>query len=820
VSDPVAAPDRGLSSEEAARRLADEGPNAIPEERPRRLRTLLAKFWAPVPWLLEVAVVLELVLRDVLQAAIFAVLLVFNAVLADLEEQRAEGALALLRERLSVKARVERDGAWTTLPAAQLVRGDLVYLRQGDLVPADIRLVRGAVSLDQSALTGESVPVDASAGATAYSGSVVVRGEAAGIVVATGPRTYFGRTAELVSSARAPGHLQRLIFGIVRALVALDLVLVAAVVAYGLLEHLPARELVPFVLILVVASVPVALPATFTLATALGSQELARRGVLVTRLAAIEEAASMEVLCSDKTGTITENRLAVGAVAPLPPHDETDVLAAALAASDVATQDPLDVAVAAVAGARGLPPATGVVRYTPFDPATKRSEAVVRDASGAERRVAKGAPQVLAEACGLAAGALAEEVGRLASEGMRVLAVAQGPVDGPLSLLGLIGFADPPRADSARLVEELAGLGVRVVMVTGDTVETARAVAQKVGISGRVCTATTLRGPAPPGPAAPGPGAPEPVAHDGAPEDPAQPCGVYAEVLPEDKLRLVERLQQSGRAIGMTGDGVNDAPALRKAEVGVAVANATDVAKAAASLVLTEPGLENIVSGVTVSRQIHQRMLTYTLNKIAKTLQVAFFLAIGLLALGRFVTTPTLVVLLLLANDFVTMSLATDRARVGREPERWDVRSLVLTGLAVAAPLVAWSFGLWWVGTAGLGLHERAMQTLVFVWLVLSGQATVYLVRERRHFWHSRPSRWLLGSTAADVVAVVVLAWRGVLMVPIGAAPLAVAAGAAASFLVVADLVRASALSVPRRAEAGVADGASSARAAPARSRG
>ncbi len=781
----------GLSSAEAARRLAANGPNAIPEVGPNRLKLLAGKFWAPVPWLLELAVVLELILGDYVQSSVFAILLIFNAVLAFTQEGRAQEAVELLRQRLTVTARVQRDGAWTQVPAGELVVGDLVHVRQGDLVPADLKLVDGRVELDQSALTGESRAVSAEAGAPGYSGSVVVRGEASGEVVATGTATFFGRTAELVSTAHAPGNMERLIFGIVRSLIGLALLVVVMVIADGFVRHLSLHEMIPFVLILVIASVPVALPATFTLATALGSKEMSQRKVLVTRLAAIEDAASMEVLCTDKTGTLTQNTLTVESLRATAPFDEAGLLMAAAAASDWATQDPLDLAILAVAQSRHLGPLGTRISFAPFDPAAKRSEATVQGPEG-PIRVVKGAPQIVGQMTGADEGALRQDVAQMAATGARVLGVAQGRPDGTLRMVGLLAMADPPREDAARLIEHLHELGIRVVMVTGDGLATAAAIADKVGIKGRAALGELLRD----GAASPRRGSGSGTADGAIPAVSLRPWerddwyDVYAEVLPEDKMRLIDNLQHASIVVGMTGDGVNDAPALKKAEVGIAVASATDVAKAAASLVLTDPGLGDMVAGVEVSRRIHQRMLTYTLNKIIKTLQVAIFLGFGLVVFGKFVTTPTLVVLLLLANDFVTMSLATDRVRSPRHPERWTVAPLIASGLGLALPLVLLSFGLWWFGTAELHLDLAQMQTLVFLWLVTSGQATVYLVRERHHFWHSRPSRWLAISSGADLVVVLSLAWRGWLMAAIAPVDLSAALGAAVVFLLLGDLIK------------------------------
>jgi len=768
----------GLSSGEAAARLARYGPNEIGEERQHRIRALAGKLSGPVPWLLEAAIVLEIAAGKAAEAVIIALLVVFNAVLSSVQEGRAQGALALLRQRLQVRARARRDGHWQVVDARELVPGDEVHVRLGDIVPADVTVTGGTVTADQSVLTGESAEVETGPGGQLYAGSLLRRGEATGTVTATGAATYFGRTAELVRTAKTVSHLEQTIFRVVWALLAMDGALVAAILVYGIATRLPLAELLPFVLILVVASVPVALPATFTLATALGASELARDGVLVTRLPAIEEAAAMDLLCTDKTGTITQNILSVVAVRPCGGMAGADVLALAATASDEATQDPIDLAVLAAARAQGAVSDGTRIAFTPFNPAAKRSEAVI-ERGGTRIRVVKGAPQVVAALTGGPADVSAD-VEAMAAGGARVLAVASG---GPrLDLAGLVALADPPRPDSAALIARLAALGIRVIMVTGDTAATALAVARQVGIGTRAGPAGALRDQPGTGPARGEAG----LAHPDAGLD----FDVLAGVLPEDKLRLVERAQRSGHVTGMTGDGVNDAPALRRAEVGIAVAAATDVAKSAASVVLTDPGLTNIVAAVETGRRVYQRMLTYTLNKIVKTFQIALFLGLGLLATRQFVTTPRLVLLLLFANDFVTMSLATDNVGYSPRPDRWRVPALSLTALGVALPWLAFSFATFYLGRDVLGFGLAATQTLVFVMLVATGQATIYLVRERRHLWHSRPSTWMLSATAADLVVVTILASAGILMAPIPLTTILVLLAAVAAATLILDMLK------------------------------
>lgn len=749
----------GLSSSEAAERLRRYGPNRIAAERRRPLLALLKGFWAPVPWMLEAAVVLELALGKFDEAAAIAALLIFNVILSFSQEQHANRALTLLKQRLLVQARVLRDGSWRQSPAEQLVPGDWVHIRMGDFVPADIKLENGSLRVDQSMLTGESLPVAAGPGAAVYAGAVVQHGEATGEVSATGAHTYFGRTAELVRVAKTASHLERLIFSIVRWLLAFDAVLVAGLVVFAAVLPLPWSDILPFSLMLLVAAVPAALPATFTLATALGARELAANGVLVTHLGAIEEAAAMDVLASDKTGTLTENRLSLTVVEPRAPFDRTRLLTLAALASDAATQDPLDLAVLSAAGS----PPQQRREFIPFDPARKRSEALFDDGSAVVRAI-KGAPQIIAA---LAGGAQMEaEVQKLAAQGCRVLAVAEERA-GKTVLAGLIGFADSLRVDSAATLARLRQLGIHPIMVTGDSPATAAAVAHQLGLDPRVCTREAL------------------VA--GAD---AETCEVFAGVFPEDKYHLVQRLQSKGRIVGMTGDGVNDAPALKQAEVGVAVASATDVAKAAASIVLTSPGLGEVVAAVETSRRIYQRMLTYTLNKIIKTFQIGVFLTFGVIFTGQLIITPMLIVLLLFANDFATMSLAADRAGYSRNPDRWNVKHLMMTGGLLTGMILVFLFAVLFTARLGLHLPLVRLQTLIFVVLVASGQGMVYLLRTRGPFWESRPGGWLLLVSAVDLLAVFLLAWRGVLMTPLPALFITEAYLATVVYLVMLDFVK------------------------------
>jgi H+-transporting ATPase len=758
-------PQNGLTSDEARRRLEKFGPNAMPDTSMHPMRMAIEKFWAPVPWMLEAAIVLELVLGKYVEAAIIAALLVFNAALGLFQESRAQATLAALRSRLALNASVRRDGAWKTIPAVGLVPGDVVKLSLGAVVAADVNLIGGEVLLDQSMLTGESVPIEAGAGVQTYAGALVRRGEAVAEVTATGARTKFGRTAELVRTAHVVSSQQKAVLRVVRNLAAFNGVVIVLIVAYAWVLKLPLDEIIPLVLTAVLASIPVALPATFTLASALGARALAKLGVLPTRLSAVDEAATMNVLCADKTGTLTQNALTVTTVRSMSGFDEAHVLALASLASSDGGQDPVDGAIRSAALGKGASDAPTIIKFVPFDPATKMSEATVRDPGGGTRRIVKGA---FAAVIGLiqppptAAAASTE----LEGKGFRVLAVAAGPPNA-MKLAGLIALSDPPRKDSAALVTELHGLGVRTVMVTGDAPATAAIVAHAVGLHGAVC---------PPGP----------IPDGVSPEQ----FAVFAGVLPEDKYKLVKAFQKGGHTIGMCGDGANDAPALRQAQIGIAVTTATDVAKSAAGMVLTEPGLAGIVAAVKEGRVTYQRILTYTLNSIIKKIVTVLFLIVGLIMTGQAILTPLLMVIVMIAGDFLAMSLTTDNVRPSTTPNSWRIGSLTIAGVVMAICLLAFCSTVLAVGKFEMGLGIEELRTLAFIALVFGSQATIYAIRQRRHLWGSRPSLWLAVSSATDILIASVLSIKGIAMVPLPAWIVAGTLAAAAAFAVVADLVK------------------------------
>jgi H+-transporting ATPase len=758
---PVVPP--GLTRVEVCRRRAQFGSNTVAERAPPRVKAFLRKFWGPVPWMLEAALLLQVGLGMYLESGVVGALLLFNATLGLVQEGRAGAALAALKKNLAPTALVRRDGEWVRLPASELVSGDAVSLPLGAVVPADARIVHGSLMVDQSMLTGESIPVDADPGSLVYAGSLVRRGQAIAEVMATGARTRFGRTAELVRIAHAVSTEQAAIFAATRNLAIVNGTVAVLIIACGLAMTLPSADLARFALTALLATIPVALPATFTLSAAIGARILARRGVLLTRLSAAHEAAAMDILCADKTGTLTRNALEVIDVVAMPGSDREHVLQLAALASSEADQDPIDAAIrAAATSATGNGTGARLVRFVPFDPATKSSEAYAADRDGQELRITKGAFEAIAGAAVVPAEAR-RQADDLAGQGHRVIAVAAG-LPGSLRLIGLVALSDPPREDSARLVATLREMGVRTIMVTGDSPVTAAAIALKVGITGAVCPPEQFSG-----------------------ELGAERFGVFARVVPEDKYQLVKALQDRGHVVGMCGDGTNDAPALRQAQIGIAVSSATDVAKASASLVMTEPGLAGIVFAVREGRIAFQRLLAYTFNMLIKKSEIVLFLAIGLGLTGHAVMTPVLMVLMLVTNDFLAMSLTTDRASPAPSPSRWRMRNITAAAIVLGMCKLAFSTALLAFGTFRLGLGVEELQTLAFVTLVFGNQAVLYVVREKRRMWRSKPGAWVLASSGADVAIVSTLALSGILMAPLPWRIVAAIFAAAIGFALILD---------------------------------
>jgi H+-transporting ATPase len=737
----------------------------MPDTALHPLRRALSKFWAPVPWMLEAAMVLELALGKYFEGAIIAALLAFNAGLGFIQEGRSQATLAALRSRLALDAAVKRDNSWLTMPASELVVGDVVKLSLGAVVAADVRLTSGSVLLDQSMLTGESVPIEAGSGFQTYSGALVRRGEAVAEVVATGSRTKFGRTAELVRTAHVESSQQKAVLRVVRNLAVFNGIVISLLLGYTYTLRMPAVEIIPLVLTAILASIPVALPATFTLAAALGAKALAKLNVLPTRLSAVDEAASIDVLCADKTGTLTANELSVTDVRPFSSFDKAHILGLAALASSEGGQDPVDAAIRAAAAKEKAADLPALVTFIPFDPAKKISEASATDLQGATIRVVKGAFAAVASLI-RADDVDSKAANELEQRGLRVLAVAIGPA-ASMKLAGLIALSDPPRSDSAELITELRALGVRTVMITGDAATTASNVAHAVGLEGKVC---------PPGP----------LLADLNPDS----FAVFAGILPEGKYDLVKSFQKAGHIVGMCGDGANDAPALRQAHMGIAVSTATDVAKSAAGIVLTTPGLSGIVASVKEGRLTFQRIQTYTMNSVTKKIVNVLFLVAGLLMTGHAILTPMLMVILMITGDFLAMSLTTDNVRPSVSPNTWQIGRLTAGGVIIGSFDLLFCMAVLAFGKFHLLLGLNALRTLAVTSLVFSGEASLYAIRERRHLWNSRPGNWVIASTVGDLLIISTLATFGLAMTALPLLIVMETMGAAIAFAFLLDALK------------------------------
>ena len=732
----------GLTRAEVDARRKEHGFNEVALTKSHPVLVFLGKFWGLSAWMLELIMALSAVLRKYSDLAVVSALLVVNAVLSFMQEHRAAGVVETLRRRLQVSARVRREEKWQVIPARELVPGDIVRVRPGDIIPADVKLLTGMLSIDQSVLTGESQDADKAPGEVLSAGSVVRRGEGDGVVMLTGPKTYFGRTTELVREARPKLHIEAVVAKVVRWLFVIVGALLGVVVVLSLIRGVPVIEMVPLVLVLLMSAVPVALPVMFTVSMAVGSKELAKRGVLVTRLSAAEDAATMNVLCVDKTGTITMNQLAVIGVIPLNHASESEVLFAGALASQEANQDPIDLAFLAAAKERilfdNLPKVTPV-SFAPFDAKNRRTEAVVEQ-NGQRLRVMKGAVRTVAQSCGLqlsAIEALEAQLKESALKGYRTLAVARGPETGAPTLVGLVSLYDPLRPDAKELIAALRDLGVSVKMLTGDALAVASEIAREVGLPNIRRVADLKVAGAQAGNEA---------------VDLLAGADGFAEVFPEDKYIVVQHLQAAGHVTGMTGDGVNDAPALRQAEVGIAVSTATDVAKGAASVVLTEPGLTNIVALVEQGRTIYQRILTWIINKISRTILKAAFVSIAFVVTGKFVVSAFAMLLLVFMTDFAKIALATDHVRPAKKPETWNIWGFITVSVVLGVAMLAEALSLLWIGWSrfGLATNNDALYTFSFLTLLYFAAFSVVSARERRWFCTTMPSKTLVAARIAE----------------------------------------------------------------------
>ncbi|MDD4868070.1 MAG: plasma-membrane proton-efflux P-type ATPase [Mycobacterium sp.] len=743
----------GLTSAAAQQRLQRYGPNEIAERRPNPVVEFLGYFWAPIPWMIEVALALSLASRHWTDAVIIGVLLAINGLVAFFEEHQAANAIAALKQRLASSARVRRDGTWLTVAVRELVPGDVVRVRLGDVMPADLRVLDDVtLEVDQSALTGESLAVSRGQGGTLYSGSVLVRGEADALVWATGTSSYMGKTAALVETAGTVSHFQRAVLRIANYLIVIALALVTLTVVVSLVRGNPPLQTLEFALVVTIASIPVALPAVLSVTMAIGARQLARHEAVVSHLPAVEELGGIDLLCSDKTGTLTQNRLALAARWTATAVGDGQLLAAAALASRAEDNDVIDLAVLAAAGP---PPLARVDKFVPFDPVGKRTEATVRDADGRTFRVSKGAPQVIAALCD-GDGATAEIGGVVegfAGHGYRSLGVAKTDGDGSWRLLGVLALADPPRDDSAATVAAARELGIEVKMVTGDQVAIAREVARQVGLGQQILDAAVL---------------------DAAGDDDDLGARVeatdgFAQVFPEHKYRIVRLLQARGHIVGMTGDGVNDAPALKQADAGIAVSGATDAARAAADVVLLAPGLSVIVHAIGLAREIFARLTSYATYRIAETIRVLLLITLAVVFMNFFPVTAAMIVFLALLNDGAILSIAYDHVRGSAGPVKWDMRVVLTVATVLGVIGVVATFVLFFLADKVFGLSHDLIRTMIYLKLSVAGQLTIFLTRSRGPFWsRPAPAPLMLGAVITAQSIATLISVYGVAMTPIG----------------------------------------------------
>ncbi|EPC74568.1 cation transport ATPase, partial [Lacticaseibacillus paracasei subsp. paracasei Lpp71] len=725
----------GLTSNEAKKRLAQYGPNAIPEQKRNNLLDFLKRYWGPMPWLLELAIVLTLILGHDTESIIIFVLLTINAVIGFVQSNNSQKAVALLKKKLEIMATVRRDQAWQALAASQVVPGDIVQLKIGAIVPADLAIIAGNVTVDQSALTGESLPATASAGNLLYSGSIVKSGEVQAVVLNTGTTTYFGQTVTLVKTAKPKSKQEELMLAIVRYMLYLGIAASVIVAIYGLYLHESPVFILSFVLIFLIGSVPVALPAVLTIVQAVGAMALSKKGIIVSRLTSLEDAASIDIFCFDKTGTITQNKLSIIACQPLTGYTAEQLLDAAGLAADQEHPDAIDQAVLNYAAEIKHPlDFSKRQQFTPFDFATKRTEAVITTTDHRQMRVIKGAvPTILAlyakqhpADTAPASAAIQQLATANAKKGYRSLAVAS-VVDSQMALVGVLAIADPPRADSASMLARLKNLGIKPMMITGDSVPIARDVAEQVGIGTKILPAKALK--------------------TGTTADKIQlihESDGFANVFPDDKYQIVKLLQEDGHLVGMTGDGVNDAPALKQAELGTAVSSASDVAKASASIILTHPGLHDIIAAITTSRQTYQRMLTWVINKITKVIEIIILFTLGFFWLKVSLVSLLGMSLLVFANDFATMSIATDNVQSTAGPNQWRLGPLTAASGVLGLWFALVDLVIVWLGLNLFPPQLASLANRCFNWFGLQLPVPAADRPGRSHFWTSWPSRTLL----------------------------------------------------------------------------
>ena len=748
----------GLSQDEAQKRLTQYGPNELAEKKTNVFLKFLSYFWGPIPWMIEAAVILSGVVRHWPDFFIILVLLFSNAIVAFWEEHQAGNAIAALKAKLAKNAKVIRDGKWVTLPVKELVPGDVIRIRLGDIVPADARLLDGdPVEVDQSALTGESLPVTPKPGGAVFSGSIIRKGEIDAMVYATGTNTYFGKTAQLVQEANTVSHFQRAVMKIGNYLIILAVALVAIIITVAIFRGDHLLTTLAFALVLLVAAIPVAMPTVLSVTMAVGARLLSKKEAIVTRLSAIEELAGVDILCSDKTGTLTENKLTLGDPFCIKDITAEQIILYAALASRAEDKDTIDLAViSGVKNAEALKDYQ-VVHFKPFDPVSKRTEATVKGKDGKQFYVSKGAPQVIlamATNVGDVKRDVEKAVNEFAGKGFRSLGVAKAEEEGKWQIVGVLPLFDPPRPQAKATIESARKMGVSVKMVTGDQMAIAKETAKQLGLGTNILDASGLGG--------------SKQKETAQSAEAIEKADGFAQVFPEHKFHIVDVLQQRGHIVGMTGDGVNDAPALKKADCGIAVSGATDAARAAASIVLLAPGLSVIIDAIKESRKIFQRMNSYAIYRIAETLRVLLFMTLAILVFNFYPVTAIMIVMLALLNDGAILSIAYDNVHYKDKPEAWNMRLVLGISTVLGIIGVVAAFGLFYLGERVFHLDRDHIQTLMYLKLSVAGHLTIFLTRTRGPFWSIRPAKILWIAVLGTQIVATLIAVYGVFMTPLG----------------------------------------------------
>jgi len=745
----------GLSSEEVEKRLTQYGLNELAEKKSNPLLKFLSYFWGPIPWMIEIAVILSAIVGHWPDFFIISLLLFSNAAVGFLEEYQASNAIEALRGKLAIKARVKREGKWTTEIAAKLVPGDLIRIRAGDIVPADARLLDGdPLEIDQSALTGESLPVSRKSGEAIFSGSIVRQGEIDALIYATGSNTYFGQTAQLVQEAHTISHFQRAVLKIGNFLILLVLVLVAVIVAVAIFRGDPVLTTLQFCLVLTVAAIPVALPTVLSVTMAVGARLLAKKEAIVSRLVSIEELAGVDILCADKTGTLTQNKLTLGEIFCVNNTPSQEVILTAALASQRSNDDTIDTAI--LSGIKDETVLKGYqeIHFQPFDPVHKRTEATLKRLDGKPFKVTKGAPQVildLLENGDSIRNGVDKAVHQFAERGFRSLGGARDNGSGKWEFLGIISLFDPPRVDAKETILVAKEMGVHIKMVTGDQMAIAQETAKKLGMGTNIFDASGLE-----------------ENQKAQTSESIEKADGFAQVFPAHKFHIVDVLQKRGHIVGMTGDGVNDAPALKKADCGIAVSDATDAARAAASIVLISPGLSVIIDAIKESRKIFQRMNSYSIYRIAETLRVLIFMTLAILIFNFYPLTAVMIVMLALLNDGAILSIAYDNVKYKDEPESWNMKMVlgVATVLGLIGPVAA--FLLLYMADQIYHLDRSHIQSLMYLMLSVAGHLTIFLTRTRGPFWSIRPAPILFFAVFGTQIIATLIAVYGLFMTPLG----------------------------------------------------